>query len=154
MKPNILVLYYTQSGQMFDILDSMLRDIRDKANIDVVDLHPVKSFPWPWNTYAFFDAMPETVERVPVDIKPLPENIAQKDYDLVILGYQPWFLHPSQPVTGFLKSNYATLLKNKPVVTVIGCRNMWLNSQEQIKMDLRNIGAKLAGNIVLTDTDP
>jgi hypothetical protein len=154
MKPNILVLYYSQSGQLRDILEHVLQDISDKASVDFVAIEPVKPFPWPWNAYAFFDAMPETVQRVPVEIKPIPDSVSDKNYDLVVLGYQPWFLNPSQPTTGFLKGKAASLLKNKPVVTVVGCRNMWLNGQEQVKQDLQNAGANLVGNIVLMDTHP
>jgi hypothetical protein len=155
MTPRILVLYYSQSGQLRDILDNLLLDIRDKAEIDIVQFRPEKAFPFPWTAYTFFDAMPETVERIALPIKPLPQNIVEKNYDLVILGYQPWFLNPSQPTTGFLKSDWAAkLLKEKPVLTVVGCRNMWLHGQEKVKEDLNAVGAKLAGNIVLLDTHP
>lgn len=154
MKPNILVLYYTQSGQALEILKSVLQEVTDEANIDYAAIEPQTPFSWPWNSYAFFDAMPETVERIPIPIKPLPREVMEKNYDLVILGYQPWFLNPSQPTTGFLKSKEASFLKGKPVLTVIGCRNMWLNGQEQVKGDLKQIGAKLVGNIVLTDKHP
>ena len=155
MTPKILVLYYSQSGQLRDILDSLLLDIKDKAEIDIVQFHPEKAFPFPWTAYTFFDAMPETVERIALPIKPLPQNILDKNYDLVILGYQPWFLNPSQPTTGFLKSEWAAkLLKDKPMVTVVGCRNMWLHGQEKVKEDLNSLGAKLVGNIVFLDTNP
>ncbi|HRO43751.1 MAG TPA: hypothetical protein PL009_13015 [Flavipsychrobacter sp.] len=154
MKQNILVLYYTQSGQLRDILDSLLENIREQVAIDFVAIDPLCPFPFPWNAYEFFDAMPETVERIPIDIKPLPEQIKTKHYDLVILGYQPWFLNPSQPITGFLKSEHAAFLKGKSVLTVVGSRNMWLNAQEEVKNDLQQIGARLVGNIVLTDSYP
>jgi hypothetical protein len=152
MKPNILVLYYSQSGQLRHILENLLQDITNKATIDYVAIEPVKPFPWPWNAYAFFDAMPETVERIPAEVKPLDTSVKEKNYDLVVLGYQPWFLNPSQPITGFLKGETASVLKGKPVVTVVGCRNMWLNGQEQVKQDLQSAGARLVGNIVLADT--
>jgi hypothetical protein len=154
MKPNILVLYYSQSGQMADILNHLLKDIGDNATIDFAPIEPQTPFPWPWSAYTFFDAMPETVARIAIPIKPISQPVDQKDYDLIILGYQPWFLNPSQPTTGFLKSKYAAVLKNKPVVTVVGCRNMWLHGQEQVKKDLEEIGANLVGNIVLEDRHP
>lgn len=154
MKPRILVLYYTQSGQLRDILNSVVHDIKEHAEVDFVNYEPVKPFPFPWTAYTFFDAMPETVERIPSEIKPLPEQAMNKSYDLVIFGYQPWFLNPAQPVTSFLKSKWASILKDKPVVTVVGCRNMWLHGQEKVKEDLQQVGAKLVGNIVLTDTFP
>src|SRR4051812_39641864 len=104
MKPSILVLYYTQSGQLRDILDNMLQDIKGHADLQFAEIAPATPFPFPWTAYTFFDAMPETVEQVPVPMKPLPQEITNKHYDLVIFGYQPWFLHPSQPINSFLKS--------------------------------------------------
>lgn len=153
-KPRILALYYSQSGQLRDILEYLLQDIQDKADIDFVAIEPTIPFPFPWNAYAFFDAMPETVAQIPIAVNPLPQEIEERQYDLVIFGYQPWFLHPSQPILGFLKSQYAKVLKGKPVITVIGCRNMWLHSQEVVKRELIDIGATLVGNIVLTDSYP
>src|ERR1035437_4611033 len=102
MRQKILVLYYTQTGQLRQILDSILSGIADKADVDYAVIEPVKPFPFPWTALQFFDAMPETVAHIPVDIKPLPAGILNKEYDLIILGYQPWFLNPSQPTTAFL----------------------------------------------------
>ena len=135
MKPKILVLYYSQSGQLRDILDSITSEIKSNAEIDFVKIEPVKPFPFPWPAYTFFDTMPETVQQVPVEVKPLPAEVTNKDYDLVLFGYQSWFLHPSIPVSSFLQSQYAAVLKGKNVVTVIGCRNMWLNGQERVNQD-------------------
>lgn len=151
MKPQILVLYHSQSGQMLDILNHLVRDMHNEADIRFAAITLQKPFPWPWNSYAFFDAMPESVERIPQPVLPLNEEIKGMNYDLIILGYQPWFLNPSQPITGFFNSEEASLLRDKPVVTVIGCRNMWLHGQEQIKQDLQKTGARLVGNIVLAD---
>lgn len=137
---------------MREILESLLSQIKDEVTIDFVDIQPAKPFPFPWNAYAFFDAMPETVQRIPIAVQPLPATVKNADYDLVVLGYQPWFLNPSQPITGFLKGSEAAMLNGKPVVTVVGCRNMWLHGQEQVKKDLQEAGAKLVGNIVLNDT--
>ncbi|MBA3828930.1 MAG: dialkylresorcinol condensing enzyme DarA [Taibaiella sp.] len=153
MKPRILVLYYTQTGQLRDILDNVISDIKDKAEIDFAAIEPVKAFPFPWTTYEFFDAMPEGVERIPLEIKPLPDAIMNAHYDLVLFGYQPWFLNPSQPINGFLLSKWASVLKGKPVVTVIGSRNMWLHAQEKVKEGIENAGGKLVGNIALVDNN-
>lgn len=152
MKQKILVLYYSQSGQLGEILDNVLADIKDEAEIDTEVIKPVTPFPFPWKTHTFFDAMPECVELIKSPIEPLSSDVLTKKYDLVILGYQPWFLHPSQPTTSFLKSGFANLLTNKPVITVVGCRNMWLNGQECVKQMIAEKKGRLVGNIVLEDT--
>lgn len=154
MKPSILVLYYSQSGQLRHILDNILGDIQDKADIDTVPLQPAVPYPMPWTAHRFFDTMPETVMHVPVAMQPLPQDIKQKHYDLVVFGYQSWYLNPSLPISSFLQSADAEILRGKNVLTIIGCRNMWLHGQETVKRYFRNTGARLVGNIVLTDTHP
>src|SRR5690606_6680112 len=78
--------------------------------------------------------------------------ILNKDYDLILLHYQVWFLSPSIPVNSFLKTPQAKqLLNNRPVVTISGSRNMWFYAQEKIKALLVENGALLKGNIALTD---
>jgi len=152
-KPRILVLYYTQTGQLKDIIDSVLSEIRDRLEIDYAEITPQKPFPFPWTPYTFFDAMPEAVLHIPPPVNPIRKDVFDKDYDLVIFGYQPWYLNPSQPITAFLQSEDARILKNKNVLTIVGSRNMWLNAQEKVKHYFQKQQAKLVGNIVLFDTN-
>lgn len=152
-QPRILVLYYTQSGQLKTILDSILKEVKDHAAIDFAAITPQAPFPFPWSPHSFFDAMPETVLHIPSPIQKLPPSLFEKEYDLVILGYQPWYLNPSQPITAFLQSDDAKILENKKVLTVIGSRNMWLHAQEKVKGYLLKRKAQLVGNIVLFDTN-
>jgi hypothetical protein len=153
-KPRVLVLYYSQSGQLRDIIDQILSDVRSELDVRYAPIQPIKAWPFPWKASSFFDAMPECVVQQPAPVVPLPDAVVRRDYDLIILGWQPWFLHPSQPITAFLQSKSAAVLEGKPVITVVGCRNMWLNAGEKIKEDLMRVGAKQVGNIVLTDTNP
>lgn len=146
----ILILYYSQSGQMKDILTSLSEPLKEQATFVWQEIKPVKPFPFPWTTESFFDAMPEAVLQIPKDIEPMPE-IEEQQFDLIIFGYQPWFLSPSQPTTGFLHSRWASVCKDTPVLTVIGCRNMWLHAQEEVKSSLQYLGAHHCGNIVLED---
>jgi hypothetical protein len=84
------------------------------------------------------------------EVEPL-KDLAD-DYDLIILGYTIWFLSPSIPVTGFMQSEQAKkLFNNKPVVTLIACRDMWVMAQEKMKTLLSDVGATLIDNVVLTD---
>ncbi|MBS1630539.1 MAG: hypothetical protein JST27_10820 [Bacteroidetes bacterium] len=132
----------------------MMRDISEEVSIQYVPIMPQQAWPWPWKADSFFDAMPECVAMEPAPVLPIPPEIRQAEYDLVLLGWQPWFLHPSQPVTAFLKSEDAKMLAGKPVVTVVGCRNMWLHAGEKVKELLAQCSARQVGNIVLTDTNP
>jgi len=152
MKPNILFIYYSQSGQLTDILRNLSRDLQDTCELEFAEIKPTHAFPFPWTTDTFFDCMPECVLQIPEQIQPM--EFKQNKYDLVILGYQPWFLSPSLPVNSFLQSPYAGILKDTPVLTVIGARNMWLHAQECMKARLWSLQAKLVGNIVLVDRHP
>lgn len=154
MKPRILVLYYSQTGQMLDIVNNVLSDIKDKVTVDYAPIEPVTPYKLPWTAADFFDVMPETVQHLPIALKPLPEEIKQQQYDLVLFGYTSWFLNPSLPISSFLQSKDAEILRGKNVITVIGCRNMWLNGQERVKNYFNGLGANLVGNIVLTDSNP
>lgn len=148
----ILVVYFSQTGQLRRILDSVLRPLQTAGGgIEWLELKPVPPFPMPWTSDQFFDAFPETFMGIPCALDPFTSELS-RDHDLVILGYSPWYLSPSIPVASFLQSPEARLLlEGKPVVTVIGCRNMWLMSQEKIKKYLASLKSRLVGNIVLWD---
>ncbi|WP_237034851.1 dialkylrecorsinol condensing enzyme [Aquipseudomonas alcaligenes] len=119
--------------------------------VDYLPLQPAQPFPFPWPFLGFFRIFPETVLMRPAPLLPLQVD-ADKRYDLIILAYQVWFLSPSLPVTSFLASpEAARLFKDTPVVTLIGCRNMWLMAQEKVKAKLTELGARLVDNIALTD---
>lgn len=151
---NILVIYSSQTGQMLEVLQSLCTDIKTQVQLDFVKIELETPFPFPWKDYdTFFDAMPESVLGIPQAIKPM-DIPADKQYDLVILGYQPWFLSPSIPFNSFLQSEYAQVLQGKPIVTVIACRNMWLRAQEKVKARLLELDANLVGNIALDDKHP
>lgn len=145
----ILAIYYTQSGQLAEIVKNFLAPIRE-ADIDFVQFKPKKDFPFPWTDEVFYDTMPECVQEIPVELGEM--NFKYDKYDLIVFGYQPWFLSPSIPATSLLKSEeFKKLVKDTPVVTVIGSRNMWLNSQESVKQMLQDAGGKLVGNVPLID---
>lgn len=154
---NVLVLYYTQSGQLEDIAKSITRSLADSNNITMTfcEIKMKKPFPFPWDNASFFDAFPESYLEIPSEIEPINEEVLNQKYDLIILAYQIWFLSISIPVNSFLKSSFAErLLKDTPVVTVIGCRNMWISAHEKMKKHLLNLKANLVGNIVLVDRAP
>ncbi len=153
MKPKILIIYYSQTGQTKRIATELFKDSEHLFEIEYEEIRPLKPFPFPWNSYAFFDCMPETVLMEPCTLN-LP-SLMDKHYDIVIIAYQPWFLSPSLPVSSFLQlPEVKKFLINKKVITLIGCRNMWINAQEKMKQLLITSNAQLIGNIVLEDKSP
>ena len=149
----ILVLYYSQTGQLKEIIHSILAPIEQNTDVsvDYEALRPKKPYPFPWTAYDFADVFPEAFAGIPSELEPLDCN-PDADYDLVVLAYTVWYLAPSVPVNSLMLSPEAKrIMKNRPVMTIIGCRNMWLLAQETIKQRIKDAGGRLAGNIVLTD---
>ena len=145
----VLVVYYTQSGQLKEIIDSVLSPLTE-VTIDFLPIDTAEPFPFPWTGEAFFGAFPESYLQIPQPLKPF--QLAHTDYDLVILGYQVWYLSPSIPFNSFLQSEAGKqLLQGKPVITVSGTRNMWVMAHQKVKKLLTECGAHLVGNIALTD---
>lgn len=149
----VLIVHFSQTGQLDRLAQSVCKPLQQCSDIqlDYLQLQPAQPYPFPWPFLDFFRIFPETVLMRPQPLLPLAVE-ASKRYDLVILAYQVWFLSPSQPMSAFLASpEAAQLLKGTPVVTLIGCRNMWLMAQEKLKARLTELGARLVDNIALTD---
>jgi hypothetical protein len=151
---NVLVVYYSQSGQLESIARNIANPLLNSAEINVTfhEIQLEKPFPFPWDTEAFFDAFPESFLQIPTALKPISPEILNTKFDLILLNYQVWYLSPSIPINSFLKSPEAKiLLNNTPVITISGSRNMWILAQEKIKKLLKQNNAQLKGNIALVD---
>jgi len=151
---NVLVIYYSQSGQLESIARNIAKPLLDFEDITVTfyEIQLEKPFPFPWNNEEFFGAFPESFLQIPSALKPVPKEILDVKYDLILLNYQVWYLTPSIPINSFLKSPEAKILfNNTPVVTISGSRNMWIMAQEKVKVLLKQNNAILKGNIALVD---
>lgn len=145
----ILIVYYSQSGQLKQIIDSFLIPFRD-IEIEYLVVDPKYPFPFPWDSKSFFDVMPESVLEEAIEIS--TPKFKHNKYDLILFAYQPWFLSPSLPATAILKNTeFGKRLKDTPIITILGARNMWLNGQESVKQIIREKGGRLVGNIPLID---
>ena len=151
MDKKVLAIYYTQSGQMSDIIDSLTAPIVAAGiNVEKVAIKMVNDYAFPWTGTRFFSVMPDCVLGVPADIKPF--QLKETAYDLVILGYQPWFLSPSIPSNSLLNNTgFKAIIKDTPVITISAGRNMWLNAFVRVRRLLKDAGAGLVGNIALVD---
>ncbi|MFA9439689.1 dialkylresorcinol condensing enzyme [Uliginosibacterium sp. sgz301328] len=152
----VLVIDYSQSGQLWSVAARIVEPLRAQAGVvvHVERIRPQPAYPFPWGFFSFLDAFPESAHLVPPSLAPLSLT-GEEDFDLIILPYQVWFLAPSPPIVAFLKSPVAArLLRGKPVVTVIACRNMWMTAQERMKNLLTGVGARLVDNVVLVDAGP
>jgi hypothetical protein len=152
-RKKVLFIQYSQSGQLTRIVDRVKvpLDKSEHINTKVITLEPVNPFPFPWPVLKFFNIFPECVYLEPIELKPVDLDPDEK-FDLIVFSYQVWFLSPSLPATSFLKSKIAKdIFKDTPVITLIGCRNMWTQAQQTVTDLLDRCGARLIDNIVLVD---
>jgi len=154
MNKKILAICYSQTGQLADIIDHLTSPLIEAgATVERVRVFPATPYPFPWTGKSFFAQMPDCVGSIPTKLQPI--QLKENAYDLVILGYQAWFLSPSIPTNSILQdAGIRAVIKNTPVVTVTGARNMWLSAMERLKVILKDAGANLVGNISLVDNHP
>ena len=153
-KIRVLAVHYSSpSGQLSEVMHKLCAPLAEAGDVELHELvlRPRRPYPFPWPILRFFDTFPETIYLDPPELEPFG-SAATERHDLVILGYQVWFLSPSGPTAAFLKSPEAKgLLAGTPVVTVIACRDMWLMAQERVKEFMAAAQARLVGNVVLID---
>lgn len=151
MGKKVLAVFYSQSGQLEQIIDHFTMPFTQAgATVEKLRVYPEQPYPFPWTGKSFFLVMPDCVLQIPGKLQPF--TFKESKYDLIILGYQPWFLSPSIPFnTVLFDTGFRELAKNTPVITITGARNMWLSAMEKIKPVLKNMDAQLVGNMALVD---
>ncbi|HWG45293.1 MAG TPA: hypothetical protein VN688_21195 [Gemmataceae bacterium] len=151
----ILLVYYSQSGDAARIADTLVDSLQAPGiEIERECVRPMQPYPFPWrNVFRFFDVLPECQLGPPPAIHE-PKFASDRDYDLIVLVYQVWFLAPSLPIQGFLASPAARVLTGHKVMTVSVSRNMWQSASETMKSRLRQLGAVHMDNLVVTHQGP
>lgn len=151
MGKKVLAIYYSQTGQLKDIIDNFCAPlIENGISVEKVNIDLKNDYPFPWTATSFFSVMPDCVLGVPAELAPF--QLKESSYDLIILGYQTWFLSPGIPFISLMNHpSFVQVLKDTPVITVTGARNMWVNAYQDVKKILNGAGAKQVGNIALVD---
>jgi hypothetical protein len=151
MGKKVLAIFYSQSGQLEEIIDQFTSPFQGSGfTVEKLRIYPEQAYPFPWSGKSFFGVMPDCVLQVPRPLQPF--HFKESRYDLIILGYQAWFLSPSIPSNSLLADpRFKELAKNTPIITITGARNMWLSAMEKIKPVLKSMDAPLVGNIALVD---
>ncbi len=154
MKKKILAIYFSQTGQLRNVIDAVVQPLAAENDVEVTyrALKPKEGFSFPWQVNRFLDVMPESVLGIPCDIELVPMDPGAH-FDLILIAYQPWYLSPSLPLRAFLSDPAArTLLSGKPVLTVGGSRNMWVRAHKELIGLIESAGGHPVGNISLCDT--
>lgn len=146
----LLVLYYSQSGESQRAARAFATSWESCTEMTYQPIEAVVAYPHPWRSiWTFFGVMPDCLlGNCPAIQSPHGEN--QHEFDYVLLAYPVWFLSPALPVQSiFEQPDYVKRLKNKRVITICVCRNMWHNASERMKRLLRAAGAVHTDNIVV-----
>ena len=103
MTKKVLAIYYSQSGQLGEIIDNFTAPIEAAgATVEKVRVRLVNEPNFPWTGDTFFSVMPNCQLDVPAELQPF--ELKEKKYDLVVLGYQAWFLSPSIPFNSLMQN--------------------------------------------------
>ncbi|MDR1667799.1 MAG: hypothetical protein LBS03_08955 [Bacteroidales bacterium] len=148
----IAAFYYTQSGQGLNILRSVCRPLEDAGHQVVYKaIVPETEFPFPWTADAFFQTFPESYGGVACSLRSIDLSDVE-DAAQVIVEYPVWFLSPSIPTHGFFQTPaIRQFLKDKNIITIGNCRNMWVKAHTAVNEYITGCGGKPAGSIVLQD---
>jgi hypothetical protein len=146
----VLVVYYSNSGDVKTVLDSLIAPLQSAGfKVTWQVLSPVPPYPFPWPARQFFQVFPEVLSGDPPLITPVDFDPAT-DFDLIVIGWQVWFLRPSPPTQAFLRSPYAKVLRGKRVVSVSCSRQMWRSAHQRLARQIADIGGHLTDNIAVT----
>ena len=107
----VLVIYYTQTGQLNKAVRATLAPLESAKDVTIVyeQIKPKTAYPYPWSYMQFFDIFPETVHAIPTELEPFSFN-SEDHFDLVVIAYQPWFLSICVPINSFLQTAEAKKL--------------------------------------------
>jgi hypothetical protein len=151
----IVVFYYTQTGQTLQIAQAVCQLLAAAGHAIIYkEIIPEQPLPYPCSAKDFFQAFPESRAAIPCKIHPVDWS-GTDGADLVIIAWQVWFLSPSLPFHAFFQNaGVQQYLKGKNIVTVNGCRNMWVMAQRKVQSYISDAAGTLVGNIVLQDRHP
>lgn len=148
----ILIIYYSQTQQTKEAIGLFKEKLEPLAEIDEVSISAIRPYAFPWNPREFFRIFPDCVNEIGTGINEI--QIPQKKYDLIVLGFQVWFLSPSLPIQGFLKSEWGRIIKDTRVIGIVTCRNMWVEGAIRLRKFVDFNKGKYLGQFVLMDRSP
>jgi hypothetical protein len=153
--PRAVVYLYSQTGQLREVADALTAPLVARGwDTRWVDVQPRIAFPFPWPIRRFFGVFPAAVDPgALVELVEPAAGFETEPEELVILAYQVWYLAPSLPVRSLLKAHPGAV-RDRRVVSLIACRNMWYSAAIEVSGLLRAAGARSVEVVAATDTRP
>jgi hypothetical protein len=148
-----VVYLYSQTGQLREVADALTAPLAARGwDIRWVKVEPRIAFPFPWPIRRFFGVFPAAVDpEALVELVEPAGGFGSGPEELVILAYQVWYLAPSLPIRSLLKA-HPEAVRNRRVVSLIACRNMWYSAAIEVSGLLRSAGARSVEVVAATDT--
>jgi hypothetical protein len=155
LPPRAVVYLYSQTGQLREVADALTAPLVARGwDIRWVDVQPRIAFPFPWPIRRFFGVFPAAVDpEALVELVEPAGGFATGPEELAILAYQVWYLAPSLPIRSLLKA-HPDAFRDRRVVSLIACRNMWYSAAIEVRGLLRSAGARSVEVVAATDTRP
>ena len=155
MSRRAVVYLYTQTGQLREVAEAFVTPLEaDGWRIRWVAVQPRVAFPFPWSIRQFFGVFPRAVDPdalVQLAEPPGGFGAAQDEEEVVVLAYQVWYLSPSLPIRSLL-ATHPEAFRNRRVISLIACRNMWYSAAIEVADLLRTAGARRVEVVAATDT--
>lgn len=155
--PSVIVYAYSQTGQLHEALSALLGPLEKAGSrVDRVLIRPKSAYPFPWPIRRFFGIFPEAVDphstvEFELDALREPQADGADAADLVVLGFQVWYLAPSIPVRSLLES---APFAGRRVVGVVACRNMWYSAALDVRRRIEERAGRYLGTVAAIDTAP
>jgi len=151
--PRAVVYLYSQTGQLREVADAFTAPMVARGwHIRSVAVKPRVAFPFPWPIRRFFGVFPAAVDpQAHVQLVEPAGGFGSEPDELVILAYQVWYLAPSLPIRSLLKA-HPEAVRDRRVVSLIACRNMWYSAAIEVSGLLRSAGARRVELVAATDT--
>src|SRR3954452_19703988 len=151
--PSILFVYFTYTKQTLKVVEAM-SDVLQRRGYDVhravIEFDDPRyakrfeTFPMPHPFREVLGMIPAELRRRPAKIG-IPDNVTEREYDLVVIGSPTWWLSTNVPIRSFLESETAgNLLNGKPFAAAVVCRRYWKHNLKTV----RRLGTKGGGDFV------
>jgi hypothetical protein len=151
--PRAVVYLYSQTGQLREVADAWTAPLVARGwDVRWVDVEPLVTFPFPWPIRRFFGLFSAAVDPgALVELAEPAGGFDTEPEELVILAYQVWYLAPSLPIRSLVKTHPESV-RNREVVSLIACRNMWYSAAIEMAGLLQSAGARSVRVVAATDT--
>lgn len=148
---HILALYYSLTGQTELVMKTATQALEAQGHrVELVRLEPEAEWQLPWQKHLFFEHLMKMLLLRRQVIRPNRRlRLARPRYDLVLLGFQPWFLQPSIPVNSFLEDGDAEVLRNSPVALLLTARDRYIESLGMARHKVERHGGRVVDTLVV-----